>query len=206
MVFGDLTIDGLIDTSALSNCIPISKVDFKQIKKISLQQILKEGPPPDFQIMVAKGQLETPLAKTELQFEAGDTTFVVRFIVMSKLANHLFGLLFLQRNGTVLDMRQGIHKFPPFSMLLKNANTSCPKTTEVLFNLHEILFQPGKHSVIWIKSQIYKEHKVTGTLQPSLHIENDEEIFIYPCIIYSRNHHYMLLINNFQDKPQRQLT
>ena len=85
MDFGDLTIDGLIDTGALSSAI--SEADFQKIKQIEPQKIFKEGPPKDLQIMVANGQLETPIATTELQFEVSYLTFLKRFIGMSNLAN-----------------------------------------------------------------------------------------------------------------------
>ena len=46
MDFVDLTIDGLIDTGALSNAI--SEADFDQITQISPYKTLKEGPPTGF--------------------------------------------------------------------------------------------------------------------------------------------------------------
>ena len=68
--------------------------------------------------------METPIATTELQFEVDGITFVERFIVTANLANPLIGLLILQRNGTLRDMRERIHNFPSSSMKLKDANNS----------------------------------------------------------------------------------
>ena len=113
MDFGELNIDGLIDTGALSSAIP--EADLRKIRLTASHTILNEGPPPDFQIMVANGQLEAPIATVELQFEVGDITFRQKFIVMTNLRSPLNGLLFLQRNSTILDMRQGILNFPFFS-------------------------------------------------------------------------------------------
>ena len=76
--------------------------------------IFNEGPQPEFRIMVANGQLEAPIATVELQIEVGDITFREKFIVMANLTSPLIGLLFLQRNSTILDMRQGIFNFPFF--------------------------------------------------------------------------------------------
>ena len=81
MDFRDLTIDGVIDTGAFFSAI--SDTDFKQIKQNAPRKVLKEGPSPDFQIMVANGQLEAPIATTELLFEVGYITFVERFIVLA---------------------------------------------------------------------------------------------------------------------------
>ena len=86
--FGDLTIlkmEGLNYTGALSSAISQTKVE--QIKQRAPQKTLKERPPTGFQIMMANGQLETPIAMTELQIEIGDFTFVEGFIVMASLAN-----------------------------------------------------------------------------------------------------------------------
>ena len=142
MDFGDLTTDGQIDTRALSSAI--SEADFEKIEQSSTQKILKEVAPPDFQIMVAYQKLETPIATTKMHFELGDITFVERFIVKSNSGNPLIGLLFSQRNGFVLDARQGILNFPSFSMQLKDANISYPKITELLNNSRDIMLQPGK--------------------------------------------------------------
>ena len=120
MGFGDLTIHGPSDTWALYSSF--KEVDFEKIKQISPLKILKQGPPTAFQIIVANGQLETPIEPTELQFEVGDITFVERFIVIPKIAIPLIGLFFLQINDTVLDVRREILTFPSFSMQLKDAN------------------------------------------------------------------------------------
>ena len=90
MDFGELNIDGLIDTGALSSAIP--ETDLRKIRLLAPHTILNEGPPPEFQIMVANGQLEAPIATVELQFEVGDITFREKFIVMTNLTSPLIGL------------------------------------------------------------------------------------------------------------------
>ena len=67
MDFGELTIDGLIDTGALSSAIPEN--DLRKIRLLSPQSVIRECLPPNFQIMVANGQLETPKSTIELKFE-----------------------------------------------------------------------------------------------------------------------------------------
>ena len=97
MDFWELNIDGLIDAGALSSAIP--EADLRKIRLLVPHTILHEGPPPEFQIMVANGQLEAPIAPVELQFEVGDITFREKFIVMTNLTSPLIGLLFY--NATV---------------------------------------------------------------------------------------------------------
>ena len=116
--FGELNIDGLIYTGALSSALP--EADLRKIRLLAPHTKLNEGPPPEFQTMVANGQLEEPIATVEMELEVGDIAFREKFMVMTNLTSPLIGLLFLQRNNTILDMRQGILKFRFFSMQLKN--------------------------------------------------------------------------------------
>ena len=93
--------------------------------------------------MVANGQLEAPIATVELKFEVGDITFRGKFIVMTNLTSLLIGLLFLQRNTTILDLRQGILNFPFISMQLKNEDRTYPNVIEPILNSVDIILQPG---------------------------------------------------------------
>ena len=51
---GELNIDRLIDTGALASAVP--EADSRKIRLLAPHTILNEGPPPEFQIMVANGQ------------------------------------------------------------------------------------------------------------------------------------------------------
>ena len=144
--FGELNIDGLIDTGALSSAIP--EAALCKIGLLAPHIILNEGPPPEFHIMVANGQLEAPIATVELQLEVGDITFGENFIVMTNLTSPLIGLLLLKRNSTILDMRQGILNFPLFSMQLKNEDRTYPDVIEPILNTVETILQPGKRTTI----------------------------------------------------------
>ena len=146
MDFRELNIDGLIDTGALSDAIP--EADLPKIRLLDPHTILNEGPPPEFQIMVANGQLEAPIATVELQFEVGDITFIEKFIVMTNLTSPLIGLLFLQRNSTILDMHQGILNFPFVSMQLKNEERTYPNAIEPRLNPLDTILQSGKRTTI----------------------------------------------------------
>ena len=112
--FGELTLDGLVDTGALSSVIP--DTDIRKIRLIAPQSIINEGPAPNFQIMVANGQLESPKSTVELKVEVGDKDFHKIFIAMEILTSPLIGLSFLQRNNTTLDMKQGVSNFAFFSI------------------------------------------------------------------------------------------
>ena len=108
--------------------------------------------------MVANGQLEVFIATVELQFEVGDITFREKFIAMTNLTRPLIGLLFLQRNSTILDVRQGILNFPFFSMQLKNENRTYANVIEPILNPVDNILQSGKRTTIGVKSQIYTKN------------------------------------------------
>ena len=199
MDFGELNIDGLIDTGALSSAIP--EADLRKIRLLAPHTILNEGPPPEFQTMVANGQLEAPIATVELQFQVGDITFREKFIVMTNLTSPLIGLLFLQRNSTILDMRQGILNFPFLLMQLKNEDRTYTNVIEPILNSVETILQPGKRTTIWVKFQIYTDNKATGIIQPSPLLENDEDLLICPALSSTQNNKHMVQISNILDHP-----
>ena len=99
MDFGELTIGGLIDTGALPSAIP--EMNLRKSRLLSPQYVIREGPPPKFQITVANGQLETPKSTIEPKFEIGE--FHELFIVLENLTGPIIGLMILLKNHTVLD-------------------------------------------------------------------------------------------------------
>ena len=139
---------------------------------------LNEGPPSEFQFMVANGQLEAPIATVEMQFEVDETTFRESFIVMTKPSSAMSGLLLLQRNSTKPDMRQGILSSPFFPMQLKFKDKTSTKVIELRLNRLETILQPRNRTTIWVKSQIYTDNEATSTIQPSQSLESDEELDI----------------------------
>ena len=65
--------------------------------------------------------------------------------------------MFLQRNHTVLDMRQGILNFPFFSMQLKTADHKYSNVMEPILNPEDITIPPNGRTIIPIQSQTYAE-------------------------------------------------
>ena len=201
MDFGELTIDGLIDTGALSSAIP--EMDLGKIRLLSPQSVIREGPPPKFQIMVANGQLETPKSTIELKFEVGDIEFHEIFIVMEHLTGTIIGLMFLQRNHTVLDMRQGILNFPFFSMLLKTADHKYSNVLEPILNPTEITIPPNDRVLIRTNSLLYPENAVTGILQPSDLLHEEGDITFCPALVTLNDGIISIPVNNFTDRPHK---
>ena len=189
MDFGELTIDGLIDTGALSSAIP--EMNLRKIRLLSPQSVIREGPPPNFQIMVANGQLETPKSTIELNFEVGDIEFREIFIVMEHLTGPIIGLMFLQRNHTVLDMRQGILNFPFFSMQLKTADHKYSNVLEPILNHTEITIPPKDGVLRW------------SPLQSSDFLHEEGDITFCPALVTLNDGNISIPVNNFTDHPYK---
>ena len=120
---------------------------------------------------------------------------------MTNLTSPLIGLLFLQRNSTILDMRQGILNFPFFSMQLKTEDRTYPIVIEPILNPVETTLQQGKRTTIWVKSHIYTDNKMTGIIQPSPLLENNEDLLICPALSSTQNNKHMVQISIFLDHP-----
>ena len=197
MDFGELTIDGLIDTGALSSAI--AEMDIRKIRLLTPQSVIGEGPPPNFQIMVANGQLETLKSTIEIKFEVGDLEFHEIFMVMEHLTGPNIGLMFLQRKHTVLDMRQGILNFPFFSMQLKTAEHKYSNVLEPILNPTEITIPPNDRVLIRTNSLLYPENAVTGILQPSDLLHEEGDITFCPALVTLNDGSISIPVNNFTD-------
>ena len=194
-----MNIDGLIGTGAVS--CAIREDDLCKIRLLDPHTIVNESPSAELQFMVANGELEAPTTTVELQFEGGDITFREKFRVMTNLTSPLIGSLFLQRNSTILDMRQRILNFPFFSMQLKNEDRTYPNVIEPILNPVETILQSGKRTTIWVKLQIYTDNEATGKTQPSPLLENDEDLRICPAFLSTQNNTQMVQIGIFLDHP-----
>ena len=198
MDFGELTLDGLVDTGALSSAIP--EADLRKIRLLAPQSIIKEGPAPNFQIMVANGQLENPKSTVELKFEVGDIDFHEIFIVMEKLTSPLIGLSFLQRNNTILDMRQGVLNFPIFSMQLKTADHKYTNVKEPICAREDITIPPNDRHMVSMSSQLYDDTNVTGILQQSNDLAEDGDITFCAALVTLTQGQVSIHVNNFTDQ------
>ena len=182
----------------------ITEAEVQKIRLVAPHTILNEGPPPEFQFMFATGQIEATIATVDLQFEVSDITFREKFIVMTNLTSPLIGLLFilfLQRNSTILDVRQGILNFPFFSMQLENEDQTYPNVIEPILSPAETTLQPGKRTTSWVKSQIYTDNETTGIIQPSPLLENDEDLLFCPALPSTQSNKYMVQTSIFLDRP-----
>ena len=151
--------------------------------------------------MVANGQLENPKSTVELKFEVGDIEFYEIFIVMEKLTSPLIGLSFLQRNNTILDMRQGVLNFPFFSMQLKTADHKYSNVMEPLTTREDITIPPNDRQMIPMYSQMYEDSNVTGIIQPSHALTEDGDIAFCTALVTLTQGQIAIHVNNFTEQP-----
>ena len=180
MDFGELILDGLVDTGALSSAIP--EADIRKIRLLDSQSFIKEGPAPNFQIMVANGQLETPKSTVELRFEFGDVDSDEIIVVMEKLTSPLIGLSFLQGINTLLDWRQGVLKLSFFSMQLKMADHKYINVMDPICIGEDVTIPPNDRHILLMAS-LYEDTTVTGILQPSYTLTDDGDIAFCAALV-----------------------
>ena len=89
---------------------------------------------------------ETPSATVELQLEFRHSLLKEQSIVMTNLTRPLLGMLFLQRNSTILDMRQRFFNFTLFSIQLEHADYTYSNINETLLSLRELIIKPEKQT------------------------------------------------------------
>ena len=199
MDFEKLTLDGIIDTGALTSAI--SERDLNKIKLLVNEAIKDTGPPPNFQIMVANGQLEVPIGTVLLEFEVADFMFRENFIIMKNLPNPLIGLCFLRRNNAVFDVTQGILTFPYLSMQLKPDMQVSLRQATPLFAENTYTLQPGETLAIASRMPHLLDHDATGIVTPSPQFESHDSIFITSSLSTVNNNAIGYQIINFSELP-----
>ena len=199
MDFQNLTLDGLIDTGALTSAI--SEQDLNKIKLLANDAIKETGPPPNFQIMVANGQLEVPIGTVLLEFEVADFMLKENFIIMKTLPNPLIGLCFLRRNNAIFDVTQGILTFPYLSMQLKPDTQTAIRQATPLFAENTYTLRPGETLAIASKMPHLMDHNATGIVTPSQQFENHDSIFITASLSTVNNNAIGYQIINFSELP-----
>ena len=113
------TIDALVASGAYVSAIAGNEVD--RIKQQAPAKIFKIDEPPNFQIQVANGQLEKPIAAATLKSDIGHHTFAEHFVELKNLTRPIIGLHFMRHNSVVIDTTHGLIYFPHLAMQIKSA-------------------------------------------------------------------------------------
>ena len=173
-----LTIDALVDSGAYVSAIAQKELD--RIKQQSPPNILKIDDPPNFQIQVAKGQLEKPTATATLKFDIGDHTFAEHFVVMKNQTAPItiIGLHFMRHNSVVIDTTHGLIHFPHLTMQVKSAlHQTSVKPQAVLIHDNTTIPQMTTKTIIAFVDH-NSEWNTTGTVSPMEKITETASLII----------------------------
>ena len=108
--FGEITLDGLVDSGAFINAMSWSI--YNAIKMNRENCIIKEYPQPPFTIECANAQLEQPIATADIKFNIGTYTFTDTFVILSKTSFPITGLNFMNKSPSGTRYRKRYHQLP----------------------------------------------------------------------------------------------
>ena len=159
-----LTIDALVDSGAYVSAIAQKELD--RIKQQSPSNILKLDDPPNFQIQVAKGQLEKPTATFTFKFDIGDHIFAEHFVVLKNLTGPIIGLHFITHNSVVIDTTHGLIHFPHLTKQVKSALTQTSAKLQAVLTHDSITVPQQTTKTITAFLDHVSEWNTTGTVTP----------------------------------------
>ena len=163
--FGNgLTIDAMVDSGAY--VIAIAHKELDMIKQQAPSNILKINDPPNFQIQVANGQQEKPIATATLKFDIGDHIFAEHFVVVKNLTGPIIVLHFMRHNSVVIDATHGFIHFPHLTMQIKSASSGASAKNQAVFVHDSITVPPMTTKAITAIVDHLSDWNTTGTVTP----------------------------------------
>ena len=109
-----VTIDAFVDSRAYVIAKAQKKMDI--IKQQGPTNVLKTDNPSNFQIRVANGQLEKPIATVKNETDIRDHTFAEHFIVLKNLTGPIIMSHFMRHKSVVIDTTHGLIHYPHLTM------------------------------------------------------------------------------------------
>ena len=98
-------------------------------------------------------------------------------------------------------MRQGVLRFPFFSMQLKTADHKYTNVMEPICIRDGVTIPPNDRHSVQLASQLYEDTTVTGILQQSNNLTYDGDIAFCAALVTWTNGQASVLSNNFTDSP-----
>ena len=135
-------VDALVDSAAYVSAV--TQKELEATKQKAPNVILKIEDLHNFQIQVANGQLEKPLATATLEFELGDHFFAEYFVVMKKVTEPIIGLNFMRNNSVVIDSKHVLIHFPHLTMQFKTASSEATVKPQPVITDNALTIPPRK--------------------------------------------------------------
>ena len=127
---------------------------------------LKIDNPPTFQIQVANGKLEKPLATATPKFEIGDNINAEHFVGMKKLTVPLLGLHFMRNKSVVIDTTHGLIHLANLTMQVKTASSETTAKPQPVITDDVLTIPPKTTKTNTAFVDHLSEWNITGTVTP----------------------------------------
>ena len=195
----DLTLDALIDSGALVNCI--SETDYNKILQMSPKDIVKELEPPPFKLQVANGDIDTPTKTIILQFEIGDWNFKETFIVAKRLTGPILGLTFLKNNSAILDVSQGLLHFPHLTYSIETDEFTRNRKLYKVQVKSPLTIPPETTQTITAYADITSTIDTTGVINPATNHCSGDPLVVASSISTASNRKIDVRVTNTTPTP-----
>ena len=199
--FGEITMDGLVDSGAFINAM--SRSDYNAMKMNSDNCVTKEYPQPPFKIECANAQLEQPIDTADIQFNIGTYTLTDTFVILSKTSFPIIGLNFMRNHQAVLDTANGTINFPHVEMTLamtdemKNCNS---KPIQIIAEGSQTI-PPQQTTTVSAILITTNANDVTGAVQPLPQFDETATIIVASALATAHNKRLSIRIANLTDFP-----
>ena len=193
-----LAIDAFVDSRACFSSIAQKDLDI--IKQQAQCNIFKIDDSPNFQIQVANGLLDKPIATATFICDIGDHIFAEHFVVIRNLTGPNIGFHFMRQNSVVIDTTHGLIHFPHLTMKVKRASS---RTTEPEAGLiHDsITVPPMTTKTITAFVDHLSEWNTTGTVTPVEKMTEAESLTTSHSIFTKIDRKKALRVTNTTELP-----
>ena len=159
-----LTMDARVDSKAYVSATTQKELDI--IKQQAPSNILKIDDPPNFQIQVANGKLEKPIATAAFKFNFGDHNPAEHIVLVKNLTGLFIGLHFMRHNSVVFETTDGLIYFPHLTMQFESASKGTSAKPQVAFIRYSLTMPPMTTKAITASVDHLSEYITTGTVTP----------------------------------------
>ena len=194
-----LTIDALVDSGAHVSAI-VQKVLDRIIQQAPLNS-LKIDDRLNFQIQVAYGQLENPIATATLKFNFGDHIFPEHFVVLQNLTGHFIGLHFMRHNSVVIHTTHGFIHVPHLTMQVKRLSSTTSAATQAVLIHDSVTIPQMTTKIITAFVDQLSEWNTTGTITPVEKITETASVIISHSISSTNERKIEVKVTNTTEKP-----
>ena len=159
-----LTKDALVDSGAYVSAIPQKELDI--IEQQAPSNNFKIDELPNFQIQVANGHSEKPIATATLKFDIGDHIVAEHFVVMENLTGPNIWLHSMKHNSVVIDTTHSLIHFPHLKMQVKSALSQTSAKPEPVLIQANITIPKMTTRTLTAFVDHFSEWNTTGTVTP----------------------------------------